>query len=178
MVPKKVLVLLSHPYLESSNVHRNLSQRLAQIENVNVRHIDSLPTKNTHFDAKTEQPLWDEADTIILEFPMYWYHSPASLKQYLDDVLTEDWAYQNAYSLEGKKLTVLTTTGGVESEYAASGEHGFDLSSVLTPYKSTASFTKMKYIPELVIYAANFLTEAELESEFNRIVQAVTSFTN
>ncbi len=177
MVSKKVLVLLSHPYLESSNVHRNLSQRLSKIENVTVRHIDQLPTKNTHFDAKTEQALWDEADTIILEFPMYWYHSPASLKQYLDDVLTEDWAFQNAYALEGKQLMVLTTTGGVESEYSANGEHGFDLSSVLTPYKSTASFTKMKYIPELVIYAANFLTESELESEFIRIVQSVTELT-
>lgn len=177
MVSKNVLVLLSHPYLQSSNVHRNLSARLAKIEGVTLRHIDELPRVNGHFDAKTEQPFWDKAQTIILEFPMYWYHSPASLKQYLDDVLTEDWAYQNAYALKGKKLIVLTTTGGIESEYAASGEHGYALSDVLTPYKSTASFTKMKYEPELVIYAANFLSEAELENEFSRITGEVEKLT-
>jgi len=177
MVPKQVLVLLSHPYLETSNVHRNLSTRLANIVGVTVRHIDQLPTKNGHFDAKVEQSHWDKADTIVLEFPMYWYHSPASLKQYLDDVLTEDWAYQNAYALEGKNLLVLTTTGGVESEYATTGEHGHELSAVLTPYKSTASFTKMKYTPELVIYAANFLSPAELEQEIQRIVSKIEKLT-
>ncbi len=177
MVSKNVLVLLSHPYLESSSTHRNLSSKLSSIEGVTLRHIDQLPRVNGHFDAKAEQPLWESAETIVLEFPLYWYHSPASLKQYLDDVLTENWAYQNAFALEGKKLIVLTTTGGVESEYNASGEHGFDVSTVLTPYKSTASFTKMKYLPELVIYAANFLPQAELENEIARIVSEVEKLT-
>jgi putative NADPH-quinone reductase len=176
-VSKKVLVLLSHPFLASSITHRNLSSRLAEIENVSVRHIDNLPLKNGHFDAKTEQVLWDEVNTIVLEFPMYWYHSPASLKQYLDDVLTEDWAYQNAYALEGKNLVILTTTGGIESEYGETGEHGFPVSEVLTPYKSTAVFTKMRYLPELVIYAANFLPEAELEIQLVEVVNKIRALT-
>ncbi len=174
---KKVLVLLSHPYLASSATHRNLSAKLAELPNVTVRHIDSLPTVDGHYDTKAEQEYWNNVDTIILEFPMYWYHSPASMKQYLDDVLTDDWAYQGDYQLEGKNLLVLTTTGGIESEYGDLGEHGYPLTEVLTPYKSTASFTKMNYLPELVIYAANFLPENELQAEFSRISAEVAKLT-
>jgi putative NADPH-quinone reductase len=87
-VPKKVLVILSHPYIQYSFTHQHLAKQLENISNVTVRHIDQLPRIGDHFDHKFEQALWDDADTIVLEFPMYWYHGPASLKQYLDDVLT------------------------------------------------------------------------------------------
>lgn len=174
---KNVLVLLSHPYLATSSTHRNISDKLEKIPGVTVRHIDSLHLNDGHFDAKVEQELWENASSIVLEFPLYWYHSPASLKQYLDDVLTENWAYQNAYKLEGKNLVVLTTTGGVESLYAPSGEHGFNLSEILTPYKALASFTKMNYLPESVIYAANFLERSELEDEITRVCDQIEQLT-
>ena len=176
-MPKKVLVLLSHPYLVTSNTHKTISTKLATLPGVTVRHIDELPTSNGHYPNKVEQDLWNSADTIVLEFPLYWYHSPASLKQYLDDVLTDDWAYQNEYKLEGKNLVVLTTTGGIEELYASGGEHGYAISEILTPYKSLASFTKMNYLPELVIYAANFMPAEELDSEINRICAEVEKLT-
>ena len=168
---------MSHPYLQTSNTHKNISQKLAELEGVTVRHIDELETDQGHFAAQTEQALWDDADSIVLEFPLYWYHSPASLKQYLDDVLTDNWAYQNAYKLAGKNLVVLTTTGGVEDLYSSTGEHGFPIAQILTPYKSLASFTKMNYLPELVIYAANFLPAEELSSEVDRICAEIQKLT-
>lgn len=174
---KNVLVLLSHPYLSTSKTHLAISTKLASTAGVTVRHIDQLSRNGEHFDAKEEQKLWEDADSIILEFPLYWYHSPASLKQYLDDVLTENWAYQDAYKLEGKNLQVLTTTGGIEELYSAKGEHGFSLSEILTPYKAIASFTKMNYLPELAIYAANFLKPEELESQITQVCDQIKSIT-
>ena len=174
---KNVLVLLSHPYLATSNTHKALSTKLANLSGVTVRHIDELNLTNGHFDPKAEQKLWENADSIILEFPLYWYHSPASLKQYLDDVLTEDWAYQDAYNLAGKNLQVLTTTGGIEELYSSKGEHGFSLSEILAPYKAIASFTKMNYLPELVIYAANFLKAEELESQIIQVCDQIKELT-
>lgn len=176
-MPKNVLVLLSHPYLATSNTHKKISNQLSQIPGVTVRHIDSLELKNGHFDGSSEKPFWQNADSIILEFPLYWYHSPASLKQYLDDVLTDDWAYENDYQLAGKNLQVLTTTGGIESLYAASGEHGFALEQILTPYKATASFTKMNYLPELAIYAANYLSADELNAQIESVCTAIEKLT-
>lgn len=163
--------------MSESRVHKDVSSKLSQIPNVNVRHLESLPTQSGHYDSKTEQKFWDEADTIVLEFPMYWYHSPSVLRQYIDDVLTDDWAYEGAYELEGKNLLVLTTTGGEKSEYNAVGEHGFTMSEILTPYKSLTKYTKMNYLPELVIYAANFLSVEELESQTSTIVEKIRALT-
>ena len=174
---KDVLVLLSHPYLHASNSHKNISTHLANIPGVTVRHIDEVALTSGHFDSKVERKFWQSAGTIILEFPLYWYHSPALLKQYLDDVLTDDWAYESNYDLAGKNLQVLTTTGGIEELYSASGEHGFKLSEILTPYKAIASFTKMNYLPELAIYAANYLSESELQSEIDQIAARISDLT-
>lgn len=168
-MPKNVLVLLSHPYVQYSFTHQHLATKLAQIPNVTVRHIDQIERAGTHFDAKAEQKLWDEADTIVLEFPLYWYHGPASLKQYLDDVLTTDWAFEGAHELAGKNLLILTTTGGLESEYKPGGDHGFTVSEVLTPFKATAHITKMNYLPEIVIYAAKLQDEKELDAQLENV---------
>lgn len=176
-MPKKVLVILSHPYIQYSFTHQHLAKQLENISNVTVRHIDQLPRIGDHFDHKIEQALWDDADTIVLEFPMYWYHGPASLKQYLDDVLTTDWAFEGAHKLAGKNLQIITTTGGLESEYKPGGDHGFSVSEVLTPFKATANITKMTYLPEIVIYAAKLQAEAALEIELVEVVSKIQALT-
>ena len=174
---KNVLVLLSHPYVQYSFTHQHLSAKLAEIPGVTVRHIDQLSRDGLHFDAKGEQEIWDQADTIVLEFPLYWYHGPASLKQYLDDILTTDWAFEGAHELAGKNLLILTTTGGLESEYHKDGDHGFTVSEVLTPFKATAHITKMNYLPEIVIYAAKLQDESELQNQLADVCKQIADLT-
>ena len=174
---KKVLVLLSHPYVQYSFTHQHLSAKLAEIPGVTVRHIDQIPHAGLHFDAKAEQVFWDEADTIVLEFPLYWYHGPASLKQYLDDILTTEWAFEGAHKLAGKNLLILTTTGGLESEYRKDGDHGFTVSEVLTPFKATAHITKMNYLPEIVIYAAKLQNETDLQNQLTQVCDQIAELT-
>lgn len=142
-----------------------------------VRHIDQIKRDGMHFDPKAEQAFWNAADTIVLEFPLYWYHGPASLKQYLDDVLTTDWAFEGAHELAGKNLLVLTTTGGLESEYKTGGDHGFSVSEVLTPFKATAHITKMNYLPEIVIYAAKLQDEADLQKQLEDVCDQISKLT-
>lgn len=174
---KNVLVLLSHPYVQFSYTHQHLAEKLSQIPGVTVRHIDQIQRSGTHFDHKAEQVIWDSAETIVLEFPLYWYHGPASLKQYLDDVLTTDWAFEGAHKLDGKNLQILTTTGGLESEYKAGGDHGFTVSEVLTPFKATANITKMNYLPEIVIYAAKLQSDADLQGQLDKVVEQIQGLT-
>jgi len=172
-----VLVLLSHPYIQFSFTHQHLVEELAKIPGVTVRHIDQIQRTGPHFDHKVEQIIWDSADTIVLEFPLYWYHGPSSLKQYLDDVLTTDWAFEGAHKLAGKNLQILTTTGGLESEYKAGGDHGFTVSDVLTPFKATANITKMNYLPEIVIYAAKLQSETDLQGQLDKVVEQIHGLT-
>ena len=44
-------------------------------------------------DVAEEQKHLAAADRIILQFPFYWYSTPALLKQWQDDVLTYGWAF-------------------------------------------------------------------------------------
>lgn len=176
-MPKNVLVLVGHPYLQYSFTHQHLSAKLAELDHVTVRHIDQIERSGLHFDPKVEQELWNQADTIVLEFPLYWYHGPASLKQYLDDVLTPDWAFENAFEIAGKNLQILVTTGGIEAEYSSTGLHGFSVSEVLTPFKATAHMTKMNYLPEIVIYAAKLQDETALANQLDDVCAKIAALT-
>ena len=44
-------------------------------------------------DVKREQQLLLDHDIIVLQHPFYWYSSPAIIKEWLDLVLENGWAY-------------------------------------------------------------------------------------
>lgn len=156
------LVLISHPVLENSKIHSAL-RSLSIEQGFDIRHIDRV-IENGVIDAVAEQQLLEHYDTFILQFPLYWYSVPSALKQYLDDVLTSDWAYENRYALEGKTLRVVVTTGGEESDYSHSGEVRFTLDELMAPLKATASFTHMTWGIPLYLYGVSQPSEQTVES--------------
>ena len=58
-----------------------------------------------------EQELIETHDRIVLQFPFYWYSSPALLKQWEDDVIKAGWAYGGGRALEGKEFMLAVSTG-------------------------------------------------------------------
>ena len=55
----------------------------------------------------------EAADRVVLQFPMYWYSTPALLKQWQDDVLLYGWAYgSTGTALHGKELLLAVSVGG------------------------------------------------------------------
>ena len=85
--------------------------------------------------AEQEKLLW--ADTIILQFPMWWYTMPAILKGWVDRVLTFHFAYGVGEHndtrfgdrfgegvLAGKKALLAVTTGAPKPHYHARGIQG------------------------------------------------------
>jgi len=85
--------------------------------------------------AEQEKLLW--ADTIIFQFPLWWYTMPAILKGWVDRVFTYHFAYgvgehsDTKYgerfgegTLAGRKALLSVTAGGPESHYAARGING------------------------------------------------------
>lgn len=67
-------------------------------------------------DVAAEQAALVAADIVVLQYPTYWFNTPAILKKWLDDV----WTYGFAYDTGGKKLFVSTTTGAPQEEYDGS----------------------------------------------------------
>lgn len=88
----KTLVIVIHPNLETSVVNKTWMNRLKQEKDITVHDLyGEYP--NFIIDVEKEQQLLLDHERIVFQFPMYWYSSPALLKQWEDDVLTHGWAY-------------------------------------------------------------------------------------
>ena len=80
----KTLVLVFHPDMSASRANRSLAAKAETLSgDVTVRYVyDLYPDQKV--DVATEQAALEAADRVVLQFPMYWYSTPALLKQWLD----------------------------------------------------------------------------------------------
>ncbi|MFC5410174.1 NAD(P)H-dependent oxidoreductase [Larkinella bovis] len=157
-----VLILFAHPALEKSKTNRILMGACQSVESVTVNDLyEEYP--DFDIDVDREQQLLLEHDYIILHHPMYWYSSPAMVKQWQDLVLEHGWAYgREGNALVGKKIFNVITTGGPQRAYAEAGYNRFTIQQFLAPFDQTAYLCKMIYLPPFVVHGTHRLTEAEM----------------
>ncbi|MDM0072604.1 NAD(P)H-dependent oxidoreductase [Variovorax sp. J31P207] len=77
--------------------------------------------------AELEKLLW--CDLLILNFPVFWFSTPAILKGWIDRVLVSGTVYggkrfYDRGGLRGKRALVSLTLGGQEHMFGESGIHG------------------------------------------------------
>ena len=170
----KVLVLVSHPNIEDSRINDALMKALAEHPAVTVRHIDSIRLNESQsFDATIEQAIIDEHDAVVLQFPWYWYAVPASMKKYLDEILTPGWAYRGGKALAGKPLMTAISTGGPAQAYGPEGNNRFTMTEFLAPLVATANMTQMIWHEPFVIHGVRTLTEAELSEAIEEYLERI-----
>lgn len=119
--------------------------------------------------AEQEKLLW--ADTIIIQFPLWWYTMPAILKGWVDRVFTYHFAYgvgehnETKYgerfgegTLAGRKALLSVTVGGSESHYAARGING-PIEDLLFPiHHGILYHPGIEVLPPFVLYGADRIT--------------------
>ncbi|MFF2554376.1 NAD(P)H-dependent oxidoreductase [Nocardia sp. NPDC058058] len=119
-------------------------------------------------DVRAEQAklLW--ADTIIFQFPLWWYTMPAILKGWVDRVFTFHFAYgvgehsATRYgerfgegTLSGKRALLSVTAGGPESHYSARGING-PIDDLLFPIQHGILFYPgIAVLPPFVLYGSD-----------------------
>ncbi|MET9497871.1 NAD(P)H-dependent oxidoreductase [Streptomyces sp. NPDC006552] len=122
--------------------------------------------------AEQEKLLW--ADTVILQFPLWWYAMPAILKGWVDRVFTYRFAYgvgehsATKYgerfgegTLAGTRALLSVTTGGPESHYAARGING-PIDDLLFPIQhGILYYPGIEVLPPFVAYGTDRMTEAQ-----------------
>jgi NAD(P)H dehydrogenase (quinone) len=120
--------------------------------------------------AEQEKLLW--ADTLILQFPLWWFSMPAILKGWVDRVYANGFAYGvgehsdqrwgNRYgegNLSGKRAMLIVTTGGWESHYSARGING-PMDDVLFPIQhGILYFPGFDVVPPFVVYRTSKVDE-------------------
>lgn len=164
----RILVLFAHPRLSGSIGQKALFGAIAGLEHVTVH---DLYAAYPHFaiDVGREQALLLEHDLIVFQHPFYWYSSPAIIKEWLDLVLENGWAYgPGGTKLAGKFMLSAISTGGSREAYGTGGRNRYEVRQLLAPFNQTAYLCRMAYLEPFVIYAPRRMNAAELSTSAER----------
>ena len=155
----KTLIIMSHPDVTQSSSQQFLLAAVKGEEQIQVRHLESILAAQggEHFDKTLERACLQEADRIILQFPLYWYQCPSVMKQWMDEVLTLNLSQKNKM----KEFGIVVTVGAKSDRYTAGGSVGFSVEELLRPYQALANQLGWEYQTPFVIYQFQYLPETQ-----------------
>lgn len=171
-----VLLLFAHPALQSSRVHARLLAAAKSVPGVRVQDLyEEYP--DFDIDVPREQALLAEHRRIVLQHPLYWYSTPALVKQWEDLVLEHGWAYgREGTALRGKQVLSMVTAGGREEAYRAGGFNRRTVRAMLAPIEQTMRLCGMAYLPPVVLHGVHLLDPAGIEALVPDYVQVLEAF--
>lgn len=151
---RRILVLFAHPSLDRSEVNRPLAQATRGIDGVTLVDLYAEYPK-LDIDVDREQQRLLDHDVIVFMHPLYWYSTPAILKEWQDLVLEHGFAYgSQGTALHGKIFFNVLTAGGAEAAYRAEGYNHFTIRELLKPLEQTARLCGMLYLPPFALFGA------------------------
>ncbi|WP_419914281.1 NAD(P)H-dependent oxidoreductase [Hoeflea sp.] len=151
---RKILVLFAHPGQRYSRANTEMAEVARQTRGVTL--VD-LYAEYPRFkiNVETEQRRLLDHDVIVFQFPLFWYSTPALLKEWQDLVLEYGFAYgEGGVMIAGKLFVPVVTTGGPEEFYQAGGRNNYPLRDLLTPIEQTANLCGLRFVPPYTLYAA------------------------
>jgi glutathione-regulated potassium-efflux system ancillary protein KefG len=150
----RVLVLFAHPGQRHSKIHVAMATMARSVEDITfVDLYAEYPTFNIDIDLEQARLL--EHDTLVLQFPIYWYSTPSLLKEWQDLVLEYGFAYgHDGDRLMDKRILVAATAGGEQSAYDPQGQNHFSFRTLLSPLEQTANLCRMRFTPPFVLFSA------------------------
>lgn len=170
-----VLLVFAHPALERSRANLALSRVAETTPGVTFHDLyETYP--DYVIDVEAEQNRLLAHDIIGLQFPMYWYSTPALMKEWLDLVWLHGFAYgKGGDKLVGKRLFVACTTGGPAEAYHKRGYNRFTMEEFLRPLEQTAHLCGMTWENPFVVHGAPLKDEAGLAKKADVYRQRLTS---
>ena len=158
-MPARILILFAHPSQHRSEVNRPLLEATRQAGEATV--VDLYGEYPDYcIDIDREQQRLRDHEVIVFMFPLYWYSTPAILKEWQDLVLEYGFAYgHDGRELEGKQLLCALTAGGIEDAYRARGYNHYTIRELLRPIEQTATLCGMVYLPPYALFGARTALE-------------------
>jgi len=156
---RRVLVLFAHPSLDRSEVNCELLRASNEVEDVTV--VDLYAEYPTfRIDVDREQQRLAAHDTVVFMFPLYWYSTPAILKEWQDLVLEYGYAYgHEGNALHGKWFLCALTAGGRADAYREEGLNHYTIRELLRPLEQTAVLCGMRFLPPYTLFGARTAVE-------------------
>ena len=167
------LVIYTHPDELNSRTSARLAAVADDHSDAHVRRLyDLYPRFN--IDRAGEQQALEQAEHVVLLFPVYWYSAPSLLKEWIDVVLEHGWAFgTGGEALSGKTLQLAVTTGSKVEDYQADGRHNFTLEEFLRPFEQTAKLCHMIWRQAFWVPATHGISAsslAEHRSAFGKLL--------
>lgn len=152
----KTLIIISHPDVAGSSTQQFFMAAAPKRDSITLHHLERVyPDGNIN--KEKEQKLLEAHDRIIFQFPLYWYSSPALLKQWQDVVLDE----KKIAKWSGKEFGLVVMVGVGEKEYRTGGREAFTLDEILRPYQVVANKFDWTYLPIFPVYQFGYKSEQE-----------------
>jgi glutathione-regulated potassium-efflux system ancillary protein KefG len=166
----KTLFVIAHPDLQNSRANKAVLSAVQNLPDVTVHDLYAH-YPDFKIDVAAEQALLVAHDAIVLQFPFYWYASPALLKEWLDVVWTWGFAFgPNGNALQDKKIRLSITTGSPADAYSPEGANSYTLTELLRPFELTARLCKMDYTEPYTINWAKRISDDELAAQVAGLV--------
>lgn len=160
----KTLIISSHPAYEQSLSQRFLTES-AQLEEVDFYLIDKEET----IDFPRVMQKINDAQRIILQFPLYWYSVPAKMKLWIDTI----WS-QAKENLWGKELGFAVSTGVAAKEFQLGGKEKHTLTETLRPLAMMGQSYQMRLLPIYCLDQLMYKSEADKKACLIRYQQFLT----
>ncbi len=139
------------------------------------KHAFDSDTLTDDVKAEIEKLLW--ADTLVLQFPLWWFAMPAILKGWVDRVFAYGFAYgvgehsdkrwgdrYGEGTLAGKRAMLIVAAGGWEEHYSPRGING-PIDDLLFPINhGILYYPGYDVLPPFVTYSTDRLNETRFEA--------------
>lgn len=156
---RRIMVLFAHPSLDRSEVNRDMAEAIRNLDGVTLVDLYA-EYPDFQIDIDREQQRLLEHDVIVFQHPLYWYSTPAILKEWQDLVLEHGFAYgSEGTALHGKIFFNALTAGGIEAAYQAEGYNHFTIRELLQPLEQMALLCGMTYLPAFALFGARTAVE-------------------
>jgi putative NADPH-quinone reductase len=149
------LVIVTHPDLAHSRVNRAWMSALQQTPGIVVHDLHGT-YPGGGIDVRAEQRRLEHHHRIFLQFPFHWYNCPPLLKEWLDVVLEQGWAYGGgATALKGKQLGIAVSTWSRAGDYRKDGRYARTMEELTSPFEVTALRIGMQYLPGFFLHGVD-----------------------
>ncbi|WP_167056427.1 NAD(P)H-dependent oxidoreductase [Pantoea sp. Ap-967] len=171
----KTLVVVAHPDLSSSRINAAWYNALQGQPGVTVVDLYGR-YPDGRIDIAAEQQLIEAHERIVLQFPMQWYNCPALLKQWIDDVFADGWAYGSGKAVAGKTLSIAVSTWSKASDYQTQGRYGRTLEELTSPFEVLAFRIDMHYRPGYFLSGIGDIGDDALRDNAEQYRHYITAF--
>jgi putative NADPH-quinone reductase len=163
------LIILAHPNFTDSVANKTIIEELQNSDlKLEIRDINNLYPE-FKIDRKAEQDALLRHQTIVFQYPIYWYNMPAILKQWFDVVFSYQFAYgSKGDKLKGRNFVPSFTVGAPEDEYTTLGNHHFRVHEFCKNLEQTAYYAQMNYVDPIYFHGTSLAAGYTIDEVKNK----------